>query len=171
MICVSCGKEISEGSVFCNYCGAKQKKEEPKAEKMYCSQCQKEFDADMMFCDECGMKLTPAGSGNTQSGNGFLLQIELASICRGSKPIGATAFHGTVYFYDDRIETKVMLADNAEVFARMEDITGVSKGSYLGIWSCLTINLKNGEAYTIAGAATSSATIDRAIDIIKRNIA
>ena len=79
-------------------------------------------------------------------------------------------FSGTVYLYADRIETKAMLAGSPDVFVKMDDIAGVSKGSYMIIWSSLILRLKNGDIFTIAGATTGSETIDRAIKIINRCI-
>lgn len=180
MFCISCGKEIAEGSKFCSFCGAQQEKEEAKVQKMYCTKCRKEFGAEMMFCDECGMKLSPNASFhaadseltsfNAQETDGKLMEIGMASIYRGNKSIGAAMFSGTVYLYADRIETKAMLAGSPDVFVKMEDIAGVSKGSYMIIWSSLILRLKNGDVFTIAGATTGSETIDRAIKIINRSI-
>lgn len=167
MFCISCGKEIAEGSKFCSFCGAQQEKEEAKVQKMYCTKCRKEFDAEMMFCDECGMKLT---SFNAQETDGKLMEIGMASIYRGNKSIGTAMLSGTVYLYADRIETKAMLGGSPDVFVKMEDIAGVSKGSYMIIWSSLILRLKNGDVFTIAGATTGSETIDRAIKIINRSI-
>lgn len=182
MFCISCGKEITEGSTFCNFCGAQQEKEKPKVQKMYCTKCRKEFDAEMMFCDECGMKLSSnvyfyaadseltSFSFDAQSTDGKLMEIGMASIHRGNKSIGAAMFSGTVYLYADRIETQARLAGSPDVFVKMDDIAGVSKGSYMIIWSSLIIRLKNGDVFTITGATTGSETIDRAIEIINRCI-
>ena len=55
MFCQFCGKEISDNSKFCNYCGEKQEIIIPT--KKICPQCKTDFDTDMSFCNECGSKL------------------------------------------------------------------------------------------------------------------
>ena len=172
MKCVACGKDISNDALFCIYCGKKQEAPKPTPHKVYCNRCQKEFDSEMVFCDECGAKLqsTPKFKRDPDK-EGLLLQIDMASFCEGPKPVGSKMSNGTVFFYEDRIETKTVLNNNPEVLVAMADIAEVSKGNYLSIWTSLTIRLKNGVAYTIAGVATGSSTIDRAIELIRQRIA
>jgi len=53
MNCVSCGKELVEGSKFCLECGTKV--EEPKKNVIIC--CGKELPEGAKFCLECGKKV------------------------------------------------------------------------------------------------------------------
>ena len=46
--CVSCGKDIPQGGLFCPYCGAKQEK--------YCKKCGNKIASDALFCSSCGEK-------------------------------------------------------------------------------------------------------------------
>lgn len=55
MFCQFCGKEISDNSKFCNYCGEKQEIIVPT--KKICPKCKTDFEPDMSFCNECGSKL------------------------------------------------------------------------------------------------------------------
>lgn len=171
MYCLACGQEIPDDSTFCSHCGAKQEVEQPKTELVYCNKCQKEFDSEMVYCDECGAKLQHTCKYKTDNTmEGLLLRMELASYCKGQKPIGSKMSSGTLYFFEDRIETRVMLNDKAKVLAKMEQIDRVTRGTYLKIWPSMTIHLVNGEAYTIAGLGTRAATIDRAIEIVNNYI-
>lgn len=185
MYCKACGKEIAKEAKFCSFCGTKLETEKPKIEKMICPKCNKEFDVEMMFCDECGARLIPDtqyNSGQEPSHNtyssfsepqknkdGKLMEM-MVSIYNGNRAIGVAIFSGTVYLYSDRIETKAMLAGAPEVFVRMDEISDVSKGSYMVIWSSIILRLKNGNVFTIAGAAPGSANIDRAIQVINNGI-
>jgi len=49
--CVSCGKQIPQGSKFCSHCGAAQVKQEKT-----CAKCGAKLAADAKFCPECGQK-------------------------------------------------------------------------------------------------------------------
>lgn len=49
MYCVSCQKEISDGSKFCNYCGSKQ--------DLICDGCGANLSSDSIFCNQCGQKV------------------------------------------------------------------------------------------------------------------
>ena len=51
MFCSNCGKELADGSMFCNYCGTKQ------IVKKVCSSCGAELPSDAMFCHVCGEKV------------------------------------------------------------------------------------------------------------------
>lgn len=65
--CPACGKRVKSSAVFCSYCGAKVKQEEPAEEsvaetpdKSYCPACGVETVADAVFCPACGARMTPA---------------------------------------------------------------------------------------------------------------
>lgn len=49
MYCRNCGKEISEESTYCLYCGVRQKEN-------YCRNCGKEIPNEAAFCPHCGLK-------------------------------------------------------------------------------------------------------------------
>lgn len=49
MNCVSCHKELSPESIFCNFCGAKQ--------SLSCSSCGTTLSPNSLFCNLCGTKL------------------------------------------------------------------------------------------------------------------
>ena len=67
-ICVNCQKELSDGDVFCIYCGTKQPEQ-----KIVCNNCGKELPNEARFCFYCG---TPIGGEavppTTASSNPFL---------------------------------------------------------------------------------------------------
>ena len=48
--CMNCGKPISEGTMFCEYCGTKVETED------HCSNCGYVFHNDARFCPKCGTK-------------------------------------------------------------------------------------------------------------------
>ena len=49
--CVSCGKQIPQGSKFCSHCGAAQTPQEK-----HCTNCGAKIYASAKFCPECGQK-------------------------------------------------------------------------------------------------------------------
>lgn len=49
MFCRNCGKEISEESTYCLYCGVRQK-------ESYCKNCGQEIPSEAVFCPCCGSK-------------------------------------------------------------------------------------------------------------------
>lgn len=49
MFCRNCGKELSEESTYCLYCGVRQK-------DSYCKNCGKELPSEAVFCPCCGSK-------------------------------------------------------------------------------------------------------------------
>lgn len=51
MICPKCGKENSEKSKFCSFCGEEISKEQ------ICPKCGEVFKEDAIYCDICGTKL------------------------------------------------------------------------------------------------------------------
>lgn len=48
--CMNCGKPISEGAMFCEYCGTKVEEED------HCSNCGYVFHNDARFCPKCGTR-------------------------------------------------------------------------------------------------------------------
>ena len=48
--CKNCGKPLSQGALFCEYCGNKI------AEEDKCSNCGYIFTNDAIFCPKCGTK-------------------------------------------------------------------------------------------------------------------
>lgn len=54
MFCEKCGKQLEEGSLFCNVCGAKQ------PQPVFCPQCGKRLEPRSRFCNICGVsQITP----------------------------------------------------------------------------------------------------------------
>lgn len=51
MICKQCNSEISEGSKFCQSCGAKT---EIETVKKFCLECGCEIESTVKFCPKCG---------------------------------------------------------------------------------------------------------------------
>ncbi|MGM9804320.1 MAG: zinc-ribbon domain-containing protein [Muribaculaceae bacterium] len=51
IVCKNCGKEVAEGSRFCNHCGAAM----PQA--MHCPYCQAVIPQGSHFCPECGRQI------------------------------------------------------------------------------------------------------------------
>lgn len=95
MRCGSCGKEIADGSIFCNFCGGRQTatpsdeaSEAPKDLKMFCRTCRQEFDEDWIFCDRCGMRLVPMTPENTKTE--FTMRVDdcFAITGRGTAVVG-----------------------------------------------------------------------------------
>lgn len=59
MRCVKCNMELSEGSRFCEYCGAPQPERQRvmaqmQPRKTYCGKCGRELPAGSRFCTYCG---------------------------------------------------------------------------------------------------------------------
>ena len=48
-VCIACGKEIPEGSKFCNFCGVKQ--------ELRCGECGTVLPEGSKFCNMCGAKI------------------------------------------------------------------------------------------------------------------
>lgn len=55
--CQNCGSQLSDGTVFCGKCGAKQ---ETRTQNKTCPNCGAKAPMDMVFCDKCGARLTGA---------------------------------------------------------------------------------------------------------------
>ena len=68
MICVKCGENIPEKSLFCNYCGAKQ--------ALTCSACGAELPQGSAFCNQCG---TPVSAEKKAPGRPTTKTAEEAS--------------------------------------------------------------------------------------------
>ncbi|MBQ7485733.1 MAG: TM2 domain-containing protein [Oscillospiraceae bacterium] len=60
MVCVSCGKELADGAVFCPSCGAGQ----PKMK--LCKHCGQQIDAECVICPKCGRQVEDLPSGQPQ---------------------------------------------------------------------------------------------------------
>ena len=59
-VCPNCGKQLSEGALFCSGCGTKFEENFVKIEKsvrVICSNCGTELDPDVAFCPNCGSKV------------------------------------------------------------------------------------------------------------------
>ncbi|MBC8539210.1 zinc ribbon domain-containing protein [Christensenellaceae bacterium NSJ-63] len=54
MICTNCGKEIANGSAFCEYCGAKAEQQDIKEKAIYCEKCGASLPVAVSFCEKCG---------------------------------------------------------------------------------------------------------------------
>ena len=64
MQCKNCGKEVSEGSAFCPFCGTKVEEEQ----SLFCRNCGKENQEGAVFCAFCGTKLK-ANANYVKAGN------------------------------------------------------------------------------------------------------
>ena len=99
-----------------------------------------------------------------------IMQINATSVYSGTKAAGVEILSGTIYIFADRIDTKSNISPSLKTFLKMSEIQSVSKSKYMHMWSSIVINLKNGDAYTLASASAGSAAIDRALQIINKNI-
>lgn len=54
--CPNCNKELEDGALFCDGCGAQLSYEEPApvAETVFCPQCGQQTDASAPYCQNCG---------------------------------------------------------------------------------------------------------------------
>jgi heat shock protein HtpX len=50
-VCAGCSAELSDGTIFCNHCGAKV---EEKPAVKFCNKCGNKMQADTRFCGGCG---------------------------------------------------------------------------------------------------------------------
>lgn len=62
MRCVKCNRELTEGSRFCEYCGAPQPSS-PMPNRVFCPNCGKELPAGGRFCVSCGTPVQGMGTG------------------------------------------------------------------------------------------------------------
>lgn len=99
-----------------------------------------------------------------------IMQINATSVYAGTKAGGTEILSGTVYIFADRIDTMSNISQTLTPLVKMSDIQSVSKSKYMHMWSSIIINLKNGNAYTLASASAGSAAIDRALQIINESI-
>lgn len=99
-----------------------------------------------------------------------IMQINATSVYSGTKAAGVEILSGTIYIFSDRIDTMSNLSTTLTPFVKMCDIQSVAKSKYMHMWSSIVLNLKNGDAYTLASASAGSAAIDRALQIINKNI-
>lgn len=172
MYCIRCEKEFDPDMMFCDDCGMKltaktqQRTVTLKEEHSVAPRSAEKAAAKSQRSAAVTKQEHSADSKNGES----LMEIGMASIYHGNKAMGSACFSGTVYLYEDRIETKGMLVNAPDVFVKMEEIAGVSKGTYMILWSSVILRLKNGEEFTIAGATTGAEAIDRAITIINRGV-
>lgn len=60
MICIRCGKEISEGTQFCPSCGASQMKFK------FCKHCGEKIEEDCVICPKCGKQVEQLRSEQPQ---------------------------------------------------------------------------------------------------------
>ena len=58
LICPNCGKELAEGTAFCDNCGTAIPAA-PAAETVFCANCGTQTDASSEFCQNCGAAVTP----------------------------------------------------------------------------------------------------------------
>ncbi len=56
LICPNCGKELAEGTAFCDNCGTAIPAA-PAAETVFCANCGTQTDASSEFCQNCGAAL------------------------------------------------------------------------------------------------------------------
>lgn len=69
MICPDCGKEISDSSKFCRFCGIKTDI------GIYCEKCGRRLENDSLFCSECGTPVQNTGiAGNMFNVDGLILE-------------------------------------------------------------------------------------------------
>lgn len=56
MYCPNCNKELEDGALFCDGCGAQITVEEaaPEVETVFCPQCGEQTDASAPYCQNCG---------------------------------------------------------------------------------------------------------------------
>lgn len=54
--CNKCGKELSDSSLFCKFCGHKIKSKVASSDKSFCYSCGKELSNHAIFCKHCGTK-------------------------------------------------------------------------------------------------------------------
>lgn len=60
MYCPNCNKELEDGALFCDGCGAQVTVEEaaaPEVETVFCGQCGQQTDASAPYCQYCGAAL------------------------------------------------------------------------------------------------------------------
>ena len=62
MRCVKCNRELTEGSRFCEYCGAPQPSS-PMPNRVFCTNCGKEIPVGSRFCASCGTPVQGMGGG------------------------------------------------------------------------------------------------------------
>lgn len=63
--CPNCGGEISNDSMFCNFCGTKIVRESIKVEGKVCPNCNSIVNEDDIFCNSCGKRLDIVDINNT----------------------------------------------------------------------------------------------------------
>lgn len=66
MYCQKCGKEITNDSIFCKFCGVKLNENQP------CPKCGKEIPEDSNFCKYCGIKFNNKPQKNQTTLYGLL---------------------------------------------------------------------------------------------------
>lgn len=115
MICPSCGKELSDGTKFCGYCG----KTIPTGEAAgkVCPSCGQTAGPDQVYCANCGALLVaqaaqikapepapqPHASQPARS-TGVVLKRITMSLYEGEPTVAPSKATGSLVVYDDRIE-------------------------------------------------------------------
>lgn len=56
-ICSSCGREVSRGSKFCEWCGFPVEAKKASNSRMVCPKCHAALNGNEIFCGECGTKI------------------------------------------------------------------------------------------------------------------
>lgn len=95
MYCSNCGKELADGSMFCNYCGTKQ------IVKKVCSSCGTELPFDAVFCHICGTKLTEKVEMPISR---FQTETRVTSIMTKVKGNDVEGANDEIYDYSDDID-------------------------------------------------------------------
>lgn len=185
MNCTKCGALLMEGTKFCSQCGASV------IQEIFCPSCGAKLSSDQIFCTSCGMKLSgnvpretvysgqPIKQENSISkGSGKLLR-KMSGITKflGEPTVGLANKVGTLTIYDNRVEFvrkgALTLAGTISALAKSEaetyyfsDVTDISTGSYLAIYTTLVLKLKNGNKVSFCPSIPVSKDMETVVNLL-----
>jgi len=107
MKCIKCSKELPEGSVFCCFCGEKQ--------KALCSSCGAELVCGALFCHKCGAK---QGEEKKEQAKAPEMKIK-SSVPEEHKDIHG--FYNSAWLNFDVSENLVVFADGNGLYSATAD--------------------------------------------------
>jgi ribosomal protein L40E len=183
--CGKCGTQVPEDSVFCGHCGTRL----APASEPVCKNCGAKLEDGMFFCSKCGTRVedpdkptyTPAPVPAKPAVRPVVRPVVQPTVQpTGEQELyrkkmvgyykGITQISGEFVVTNKRITYAPMgiyvLQQSFEI--GMNEISGASRTSVMGINLCIRVNTTDGKSHVFALGFLNEGDIDRVVDMINQ---